>query len=158
MVHNGDAMRRGLADRTRVLLAVLLCAAVIGGIGWKFNQNFGYNAAARTELRDLYGRLRLGDSPQRVRQLMAASEYTHLTLRTGSNPAPRKDLWNVGTPTEFGAGNWVLFMEFDQNTKIAALLLRTADSVYERPRERDNVPADRVRAGWKTAYAARWRD
>ena len=63
---------------------------------------------------------------EEVRRLLSESRFQGLTLSEASNE------WVVETPVEFGAKNWVLYMEVT-DSRVVALRVRTADSVKERP-------------------------
>jgi hypothetical protein len=53
-------------------------------------------------------------------------------------------MWSAAAPLEFGAGNWVVLIEF-QGEHVSALRVRTADGVHHHP---TGAPADKVeRAG-----------
>src|SRR5438477_4371351 len=62
---------------------------------------------------------------EEVRQLLGESRFQGLTLREDSSTE-----WEVETPNEFGAKNWVLYMDVS-DSRIAALRVRTADSVKD---------------------------
>lgn len=36
-------------------------------------------------------------------------------------------------PFEFGAGDWVLYVQFDRSEKVSAVAMRTSDGIYSRP-------------------------
>ncbi len=63
---------------------------------------------------------------QEVRRLLSESRFQGLTLSQESNELV------VETPIEFGAKNWVLYMEVS-DSRVVALRVRTADSVKEHP-------------------------
>src|SRR6266481_5484835 len=63
---------------------------------------------------------------QEVRRLLSESRFQGLTLSQESNELV------VETPIEFGAKNWVLYMEVN-DSRVIALRVRTADSVKEHP-------------------------
>lgn len=64
---------------------------------------------------------------EEVRRLLSESRFQGLTLRQDSS----KD-WEVETPIEFGATNWVLYMEIS-DSRVVALRVRTADSAKDHP-------------------------
>lgn len=125
---------------------------VISGIAWKtcadLHEMFRFKPEARTELRDLWARVELGDSQTEFARDFAAGNYKTLKLRRSGSP-----YWIVTTPFEFGTGNWMLHVEFDEKKRVGALRIRTADSVYEKARE--NAPADRVAPNWKRPFPSK---
>lgn len=74
-------------------------------------------------------------SKEDVRGLMHESRFQGLALREDSSTE-----WSIESPTEFGAKNWVLYIEF-KDSKVAALRVRTADSKNEHP---NDAPSDKV--------------
>ena len=63
---------------------------------------------------------------EEVRRLLSESRFQGLTLSEASNQ------WAVETPIEFGAKNWVLYMEVN-DSRVISLRVRTADSLKEHP-------------------------
>jgi hypothetical protein len=63
---------------------------------------------------------------QEVRRLLSESRFQGLTLSQEPNELV------VETPIEFGAKNWVLYMEVN-DSRVISLRVRTADSVKEHP-------------------------
>src|SRR5205823_13616152 len=74
-------------------------------------------------------------SKEEVRSLARESNFQDLTLHEDS---PTQ--WSIEAPSEFGAKNWVLYVEF-KDSRLAALRVRTADSKNERPK---SAPQDKV--------------
>jgi hypothetical protein len=70
-----------------------------------------------------------------LRRLFNESRFQGLSLEDDS---PSE--WVVETPTEFGATNWVLYVEVS-DSKIVTLRIRTADSRNVHP---TGAPADRA--------------
>lgn len=70
-----------------------------------------------------------------VRALAQEPRFQGLTLHESSSTE-----WGVETPIEFGAKNWVLYIEF-KDSRVAALRVRTADSKNEHPK---SAPPDKV--------------
>ncbi len=73
-----------------------------------------------------------------LRHLLAQPRFQGLTLRQDSATE-----WEVETPAEFGATNWVLYLEVS-NSKIVALRMRTMDSSKRRP---EGAPPDKSLPG-----------
>ena len=123
-----------------------LLVVVLLGATWKIGadcwETFRFKPEARAEMRDLWNRVELGDSQAKFERDFAAGNPQSLELRRW-----KSSYWAVRTPIEFGAGNWVLYVEFDERKRIGALRIRTTGSVDEKPRE--SAPADRVLPDWK---------
>ena len=91
-------------------------------------------------MKHLFGRIALGDSQTQVQKSFGAGGYRHLKLR------PVKTIrWLIRTPTEFGAGNWELWLDYDARATLVSKRIRTADSMKEKPHE--PAPADEVASG-----------
>ena len=89
----------------------------------------------RAQVLALYGELHVGSTRTDLQRLMQSGRYPDLTL-----DARDTQKWFAEAPYEFGAGNWVLVIEFD-NGRVTALRIRTADS-YEKPPPK--APPDRT--------------
>ena len=74
-------------------------------------------------------------SMEDVRGLIREPRFRGLTLHEDSSTE-----WSIEAPMEFGAKNFVLYIEF-KDSNVAALRVRTADSKNERP---NDAPADKV--------------
>ena len=92
----------------------------------------------RGEVRALYQSLQPGMTKEEVRRVMDSGKYPNLQFHRGDG-----QMWLGAAPLEFGAGNWVLMIEF-QNEHVSALRVRTADGVHDHPAE---APADNVHSG-----------
>jgi len=71
---------------------------------------------------------------EELRRLLTEPRFQDLVLREDS---PNE--WLVETPIEFGATNWVLYLDFNDST-IVEVRVRTADNENAHPRE---APADK---------------
>jgi hypothetical protein len=100
---------------------------------------------SRQEVRHLMSHIQINDTKTQVKKIFQASEYKNLRLRDDTS-----NLWVISTPYEIGAGNWILYIEFDKNNEVAGLYLRIADGISFRPL--DPAPPDRIRSDWTTAY------
>ncbi len=89
---------------------------------------------AREELEAAFARVQLGASSSEIRALIGESEFRHLKLREVD---PSNIL--VQTPLEWGARNWVLWIEVT-NEKVTALRIRFHDNKNRRP---DLAPPDK---------------
>ena len=90
------------------------------------------------EVRALFESLDLGMTREQVRQAMDPRKYSHLEFRHDDG-----QWWSAETPMEFGAGNWVLAIEF-QGDHVSMLRIRTADGDqdYHHP---EDAPPDKGR-------------
>lgn len=93
------------------------------------------STTARNELVDLFGRLEGSTTKADVRRSFDTGKYQDLNMREVSG-----ELWIVSTPTEFGATNWVLRLEFS-DSQLKACRIRTLDSKEDHPKE---APPDRI--------------
>ena len=93
------------------------------------------SSEGRKELEAAFVRVQLGASSSEIRTLIGESEFRHLKLR---QVAPNSFL--VQTPLEWGAHNWVLWIEL-KNDKVAALRIRFHDDKSSRP---DQAPPDKA--------------
>lgn len=73
--------------------------------------------------------LQVGDSEQRVDQVFQQFK----TDRTTMSIKGFEDTWVIAMPFEFGAGDWVLYIQFDRSEKVTAVAMRTSDGIYSRP-------------------------
>ena len=99
---------------------------------------FIHRARNRGEIRDLYSALEPGMTRQQVSRQMDGVRYPHLTMRQVN-----AELWQAEAPFEVGAGNWILWIEF-QGERVRAIRVRTEDSFHDHPGE---APVDRVLPG-----------
>jgi hypothetical protein len=67
-------------------------------------------------------------SKEEVRQLLSEPRFRGLTLAEDS---PNE--WGIETPMEFGATNWVLYLEMS-DSRVIGLRLRTSDSQAIHPK------------------------
>jgi hypothetical protein len=132
-------MRPGL-ERTTILhvvggamLAVLFLMA--WDAQWWLSHLGVYRQRNREHVLSAYRALRLGMSGQEaaavVSRLSAAGFLTH-----GSCQATNTCV--AEAPSEFGARNWMLYLQFHDN-RLSAVRIRTADSALEHP---ETAPPD----------------
>lgn len=105
-----------------VLLVALL--VVLGPIA--FETAIGHRESER-QARRLAEALAIGDSKQRVEEMIARNEYERLALVKIDSPS-----WLVRTPELVGATNWVIWLDFDGD-KLSRVAVRTADSARTIP-------------------------
>jgi hypothetical protein len=92
----------------------------------------------RQQVRALYANLQPGMSKQQVSQEMDSGKYPALDFHREG------ELWLGSAPFEFGAGNWVLAIEF-KGDQVLAVRIRTGDGLQEvhHPGE---APPDKTRS------------
>src|SRR5688572_25075449 len=106
----------------------------------------------RGEVRTLYESLAPGMTKPQVRAAIDPRRFPHLRFHTDD-----EHRWLASAPLEFGAQNWVLLIEFE-NERVSALRVRTEDSFKDHP---DEAPPDKERVkageGWfsKERYRAK---
>jgi hypothetical protein len=123
-----------------IILSLVIAAAVAVVSHWGAERR-----AARRDLERLESLLELGDSRDLVETRIFEAHSPYLKM---SRLSPER--WLVETPTEFGARNWYLVMEFDGNWKLAAIGYRCEDSLRMHPAicRPDRVSAD-VSGAWE---------
>ena len=147
-------MKKTLALNLVLGVATLLFAWAMGRNIYD-KMGFVKKPAPRAEMRVLLKSLQLEDSAAQVQRRFNAAGFKTLKIDTRNSW-----LWSIDTPIEFGAKNWKLFLEFDDNTKLnanaklAAIRLRTPDGTNIRPRDID-FP-DRVRSDWISPDQESW--
>ena len=114
-----------------IKIKYLLTASLVAVVAFSYGM---YELRQRREYRSKITALASElNSPQRnsddVRRLLRQPRFQGLNLRDES-----PSLWTVETPLEFGARNWVLFIEL-HDSKVVALRVRTIDSMNERPHD-----------------------
>lgn len=121
-----------------IRLHTAIAALIVGVFGaiivepWTFLRRAEY----RTEVQSLYHRLQPGMTRQEVRAEITLDKYPHLRF------AEADAMWSAAAPFEFGAGNWVLLIEFD-GERVSAVRVGTADDLTRHPGE---APPDKRRA------------
>ena len=115
-----------------------LLVGVIAAIMWDVVDPFLHRARYRGEVRTLYENLHPGMTMEQVRHEMDSGKYPHLDFRRDGQ------LWLGSAPYEFGAGNWVLAIEFEGD-RVSAVRVRKGDGLqdFHHPVE---APPDKVRS------------
>jgi hypothetical protein len=116
----------------------VLVVGVITAILWKpIVDPFLHRETYRGEVRTLYDNLQPGMTREQVRREMDSGKYPHLDRHREGQ------LWLGSAPLEFGAGNWVLAVEF-QADHVSAVRVRKGDGLQDvhHPGE---APPDKVR-------------
>ena len=127
---------RGPGFRKRDIFIGLAVAAVTTFVVWDtFVEPLWHRDRNRGEIRALYEALTPGMTRDDVSRSLDGSRYPHLTVRRRGD-----ERWFAETPSEFGAGNWILVIEF-ADERVRAIRVRTADTIRDRP---VGAPPDRV--------------
>jgi len=122
--------------RRRELLIVFAVAGVLVAFTWDmFIRSFVYRERYRGEIRALYGALAPGMPRDEVSRLLDRAARGHLTIDRES-----RELWLAEAPYEFGAGNWIVVIEFE-GERARAIRVRTEDGLHIHPTD---APPDRV--------------
>ena len=99
---------------------------------------------ARSEVLEVFSTIPGTASKEEIERIVTSGGHSHLRLVKVS---PSE--WLVETPLQFGAGNWVLWIEFE-GQEIRALRVRTADSKEVLP---ERAPPDRTfRQNLRSSY------
>jgi hypothetical protein len=114
-------------------VAVIMGAAALTvSLAWRILfQPSMLNKTSKAALAQMHNALQIGDTEQRVEQVYGQFRTERTKIRTKSFG----DTWEVVMPFEFGAGDWVLYVQFDGQRTISAIAMRTSDGIYARPRE-----------------------
>jgi len=112
-----------LTKRSTVVIAFILTAAGITTVLIVPPVLYPRNPGARVESQGFYEQLRVGQDLQDVRQLFSRGLYKHLTLRRDEKT---QGIWYVDTPYEWGAGNWCVYLYFDDQS-LTKFVLGTRD-------------------------------
>ncbi|MBI4731981.1 MAG: hypothetical protein HY781_07625 [Chloroflexi bacterium] len=85
------------------------------------------NIKNKEALKKIQHHLGVGDDSNKVKKIYNLYNTGKLELVTES-----EQIWRIMMPFEWGANDWILWIEFEDN-KIIALKIRLSDSVYCRP-------------------------
>jgi hypothetical protein len=125
-----------MSRRDQALVAVVVL--IVFGMLWSpIVRPYLYREQYRGQVRALYDTLQLGISRQHVRQEMDREKYPDLDFHTDG------DLWLASAPLQFGAGNWVVAVEFEGD-RVTAIRIRTGDGLQEFHRPA-GAPRDKMR-------------
>jgi hypothetical protein len=140
------AVRQG-ADTTMTKAQMGMAALTVGVLAvilWDSPfSSFLHRDRNRREVLALYEDLQLGMTKQQVGDVMDSGKYPHLQFYRGDTGK-----WSGSAPLEFGAGNWVVLIEFLRE-HVSALRVRTADSDHDHPAEappdKSSIPGSNAR-------------
>ena len=111
--------------RKREIGVAVLIVGVLAAILWDpIVAPFLNRERYRGEVRTLYENLYLGMAKERVRHEMDSGKYPDLEFHRDGQ------LWLASAPLEFGARNWVLAIEF-QDDQVSAIRVRKGDGLQE---------------------------
>jgi hypothetical protein len=99
-------------------------------VGCEFRPARTLNASSKEALSQMHENIQLGDSKEVVRASINSLKTDRSSVRTNAF----RDTWEVGMPWEFGAGDWMLFVQFGSNRMVSAVALRTSDGIYLKPK------------------------
>ena len=88
------------------------------------------NTSSKEALRRMHEELNVGFSKDEVLSVYERNK----TARTKFVTDSWKDTWDISMPFEFGATDWVLYVQFDCSAKVTSLVMRTSDGIHNRPR------------------------
>ena len=118
---------------------VLLVAGVTGAILWEpIVDPFLHRERYRGQVRTLYENLQPEMTKEQVRRELDSDNYPHLGFRREGQ------LWLASAPLEFGAGNWVLAIEF-QDDRVSSVRVRKGDGL-QGVHHPVQAPPDKVRS------------
>ena len=110
--------------KVEIALAVLVLA-VLAAMGWDWiGDPLFHRETYRGEVRTLYENLHPGMTKEQVRRETNSGKYLHLDFHREGQ------LWLGSAPYEFGAGNWVLAIEF-QGDHVSSIRIRKGDGLQE---------------------------
>lgn len=111
-----------------------LIIAILAGILWHpIIDPFLHRERYREEVRTLYENLQPGMTKEHVRREMDSGKYPHLDFHRNGQ------LWLGSAPLEFGAGNWVLAVEFEGD-QLVAVRVRKGDGLQVRGIRNITIP------------------
>ena len=122
----------------RATLLAVIIVGVLAAVLWKpVVDPLLHRETYRGEVRSLYDTVQLGMTKEQVRHEMGSGKYGHLDFHREGQ------LWLGSAPYEFGAGNWVLAVDF-QGDRVSSVRVRKGDGLqdFHHP---SAAPPDKVR-------------
>jgi hypothetical protein len=114
----------------------LLVLGVIGFMIWEIVAEPLYNRDIyRAQVLGLFESVEPGMARQQVRNAMDVGKYPDLRFRQEDAEG-----WSASAPHEFGATNWILRIDF-QDERVSAVRIRTADGDFDHPAK---APPDKI--------------
>jgi len=117
-------------SKSKIVLTLLCLAVGAGFVGCEFRPAGNLNASSKEALSQMHENIQLGDSKEAVWASINSLKTDRSSVRTKA----LRDTWEVGMPWEFGAGDWMLFVQFGSNRMVSAVALRTSDGIYLKPK------------------------
>jgi len=114
-------MKTYLERTLSVILALVACWIVYDMI---FEAHLR-NPASREALQSVYRGLEIGMPQAAVLSLYKTHETDRTTLTTNFF----KETWRIGVPHEFGAKDPILYIQFDDHSRVSAIAMRTSDGM-----------------------------
>ena len=114
----------GKTNQRRLIVLALLCmVGVLTNSIFQFRRAMQPRADARREVRHFMSQIEIGDTQTQVKEKFREGHYLTLELQE-----LQSNLWSIRTPYEFGAGNWIVRVEFE-DAKVTALHLSSRAKV-----------------------------
>jgi hypothetical protein len=115
------------------ILTLALTAGVVVAIVWSVvAEPLFHRGRNRGQVVALYEKLQPGMTKQQAQHVIDSGEYPN--LRSAPVDEVNRDRWYVSSPLEFGATNWILWVEFSAG-RVSALRIRTPDGDWDHPPE-----------------------
>lgn len=112
-----------------------VCVATILGLAFEMVEGARLrNRASKRHLAEVMAQLAPGMPQERVQAAVAAVGDPRLKLRRLSS-----DQWSVGMPLEFGATDWILWVDLREG-RVVRLRMRSSDGIHRQP---EGTPADK---------------
>ena len=131
--------------RALQLLAFAVVIAVLGYFAWfTLFESRTLNSSSKAALVEMQSRIQLGDSEAGVHAVIDELKTERIVVRTNLF----LDTWEVSMPFELGATDMALFVQYDPNQTVSAVVLRTSDGIHLRTRLMicsSRAPSDRRR-------------
>ncbi len=115
----------------------IICVAVILYLVWHmlFEASIN-NRLSKEAVAKMHNEIALADSVERVTSIYEKTKTFRNTIRTDVF----KNTWVIGMPFEFGASDWILYIQYDMQNKVSSVAMRTSDGMHSKPA---NSPKDK---------------
>jgi hypothetical protein len=128
-----------------LVLAIIFYVAIFEILGYRTTLS---NRRDKKVLTIIMNELEIGDSKEKVKNIFYEYKTKTLELIDLTLIAPesleqkrKENTWLIRMPYEFGAKDWILWIEFDENDKIIGLKMRVSDSKKFKPKD---APEDKL--------------
>lgn len=116
-----------------IISAVFICVIVLLLallLAWRtFFQTQLLNKESKLALAAMHDSIQLNDPEEGVLSVYERFATTRTWLRRDIF----EDTWRVDMPLEFGATDWMLYIQFDGSNRVSAVSMRTSDGLYSWP-------------------------